>query len=570
MPIDITNKEEKQIALTGAEIESALLKANSITSSASEIDSAITKVINTRVDTSYPVDFTTLTSSGVAGSTYFNNVPLVKEGVLKELRIKTYINTTLKLYAYSITNNGSGVYTFTKLHEFGTFIADSTEFTIEITDDYIIPTGSFIGVYSDSNFYHKVQSNSSFRLGASAIQNAIMAFDFNIQTGTAEIPDNIDTLLRYKKDILELQNAYITLKKTNLFQTNFTDLSAFTSVNWTASGNKAKPSVLGINNYLWLNKRYHTDNISYDFQIKLYSDTVAVFQFYSSIALGYGKIRIDVPNNKLEITAYGGDGVIASRTLGFSISSGEVYRVQLKRVDGWKIDFNLFDNRTTTITTASYGYNISSLNTENRMMDTIRFYQSAGLNFIELSNFNITTSKNPLLALYGDSITEGIYFSTATYESRYPILLKNKLKGNIVISARSGATIDEVIEKMTTELPFIKPTYTMVTIGTNIGNTPAKLATLIGLIKANDSIPIINHIPNKSGGGHISVNAEIDTACNTNGAIIGALFDVATSIGNIPTNSYITSDYFDAGVHPNANGQINMYNRILIDCPYLF
>lgn len=38
MAIDITNKEEKQIALTGAEIESALLKANDIQSSASEID----------------------------------------------------------------------------------------------------------------------------------------------------------------------------------------------------------------------------------------------------------------------------------------------------------------------------------------------------------------------------------------------------------------------------------------------------------------------------------------------------------------------------------------------------
>lgn len=38
MPIDITNKEEKKIALTGAEIESALLKANDIQSSASEIN----------------------------------------------------------------------------------------------------------------------------------------------------------------------------------------------------------------------------------------------------------------------------------------------------------------------------------------------------------------------------------------------------------------------------------------------------------------------------------------------------------------------------------------------------
>lgn len=42
MAIDITNKNEKQIALTGAEIESALLKANDIQSSASEIDNMVT------------------------------------------------------------------------------------------------------------------------------------------------------------------------------------------------------------------------------------------------------------------------------------------------------------------------------------------------------------------------------------------------------------------------------------------------------------------------------------------------------------------------------------------------
>ena len=41
MPIDITNKEEKQIALTGAEIESALLKVNDLESSASKIDGSV-------------------------------------------------------------------------------------------------------------------------------------------------------------------------------------------------------------------------------------------------------------------------------------------------------------------------------------------------------------------------------------------------------------------------------------------------------------------------------------------------------------------------------------------------
>lgn len=53
MPIDITNKEEKQIALTGAEIEETLLQAHlskdaiakieGLVASASEIDNMVAK-----------------------------------------------------------------------------------------------------------------------------------------------------------------------------------------------------------------------------------------------------------------------------------------------------------------------------------------------------------------------------------------------------------------------------------------------------------------------------------------------------------------------------------------------
>jgi len=324
--------------LTSSQID-AVENIEGMKSKGSEIDNTTLLTVGDRVDNKLDIDFNLLTSSGASGSTYFNNYPIPLASKLKQINIKADIGTTVNLYVYTIEDSGGGIYVFTKLYEYASFITTSSVHTEYITDTYEIPQGAFIGIKQDSNFYYRVATNASFKLGSASIQSTEMAFDYSIQSGSAEFKDKFDSLdndIRIVSSNISTvsDDTNVKLHKTSLFETTFNNLDDFTVVNWNATSNKAIPTALGIDNYLWLDKRYHVDNISYDFQVKLYNDTVAVFQFYTSIGTGYGKMRIDIPNSKLEITAYSGDGVISSKILNFTITNGEIYRVQLKRTDG--------------------------------------------------------------------------------------------------------------------------------------------------------------------------------------------------------------------------------------------
>jgi hypothetical protein len=100
--------------------------------------------------------------------------------------------------------------------------------------------------------------------------------------------------------------------------------------------------------------------------------------------------------------------------------------------------------------------------------------------------------------------------------------------------------------------------------------TNGQLTTAVNNIIATGAQVIINHIPNRGDNQvHLTVNPIIDAVCEATGAIRGALFDVATSIGNDPNNGPIVADYFDVNVHPNVAGHAEMYKRFAVDVPFL-
>ena len=73
-------------------------------------------------------------------------------------------------------------------------------------------------------------------------------------------------------------------------------------------------------------------------------------------------------------------------------------------------------------------------------------------------------------------------------------------------------------------------------------------------------------------GNHISRNEIIDEAISSfKEKVLCCKFDIATSIGYDINNGY-NPDLFKYGtsVHPNENGNIELYKRVKIDCPDLF
>jgi hypothetical protein len=187
--------------------------------------------------------------------------------------------------------------------------------------------------------------------------------------------------------------------------------------------------------------------------------------------------------------------------------------------------------------------------------------------------------KKVKLLMYGDSITqpEG-YFPSKDFPLAWTQQVIGRLNGNAMSSGRGGAQIDMVMNYIKNELPFIKADYVMVTIGTNGGNTEAKLRELVNYIKSQGAIPILNNIPSNESGTQVAENnliskvradlnikgCQFDLPTSVNGG--GKEVDKATMYWEDYTGSYGWQIYH----HPNKSGGAKMFQQALADLPELF
>jgi hypothetical protein len=182
------------------------------------------------------------------------------------------------------------------------------------------------------------------------------------------------------------------------------------------------------------------------------------------------------------------------------------------------------------------------------------------------------------LLIYGDSITqpEG-YFPTADYPQAWTQRIIEKLNGNAVSSGRSGGNINDVLERIKNELPFVKAQYVMVTIGTNGGNTEKNLSELVEYIISQGAVPILNNIPCNEHGTQVDVNRMIEKV-RQKYRINGCRFDLATSLNNdgreVDKTTMWLEDYTNGWGqiyhHPNVKGGRKMFERSLADVPELY
>lgn len=187
--------------------------------------------------------------------------------------------------------------------------------------------------------------------------------------------------------------------------------------------------------------------------------------------------------------------------------------------------------------------------------------------------------KKVKLMMYGDSITqpEG-YFPTKDFSQAWTQQVITKLGGDAISSGRGGAQIDMVLDYIKNELPFIEAKYVMVTIGTNDGNTEAKLTQLVDYIKSRGAIPILNNIPSNESGTQVPINALVSQV-RQNLNIAGARFDMATSLAGdgkeVDKSLMYWEDYtgsygWQIYHHPNEKGGKKMFEQVQADVPAIF
>lgn len=191
----------------------------------------------------------------------------------------------------------------------------------------------------------------------------------------------------------------------------------------------------------------------------------------------------------------------------------------------------------------------------------------------------LALKKKVKLLIYGDSITqpEG-YFPSGDFPLSWTQQVIDKLKGDAMSSGRGGAQIGMIQNYIKNELPYIRPKYVMVTIGTNGENTEENLSQLIDYIKEQGSIPILNNIPCNESGTQIENNKLIESVRNKWG-INGCKFDIATSVNcdgkEVDKSLMYWEDYsgswgWQIYHHPNEKGGKKMFERTLIDSPEIY
>lgn len=170
-------------------------------------------------------------------------------------------------------------------------------------------------------------------------------------------------------------------------------------------------------------------------------------------------------------------------------------------------------------------------------------------------------AKTCFLYIVGDSITEGV----PTPQAKCWAYRIADIIPNTIVSGRGGGNIDGVLRKIQDEASVLKPTYIMVTIGTNGGNTPTNLAKLVADIKAIGAIPIINTIYCSSTNIKADINAQIlalGEKC--------VRMDVATALNNNLADGADSSLFVSDGTHLNEQGNEMCFRQVKVDMPELF
>lgn len=337
-------------------------------------------------------------------------------------------------------------------------------------------------------------------------------------------------------------------------------------------------TVTGTTNTVKLNKFYAVAERKVQYLIRLSADAKAIFHSSEKDFNAY----VDVVNKKISIAT----NPVTEKKVDF-LKADRDYMVEIYHI------YQEARLRITDVKTRQYA-EVSAVNdgqggtgkgvlqpgfAVGMQWDYYCFGLSSGTSMLVKRITVSALKKKVKLLLYGDSITqpEG-YFLSKDFHSAWTQQVINKLGGNAMSSGRGGAQIDMVMNYIKNELPFIKAEYVMVTIGTNGGNTEAKLKELVNYIKSHGAIPILNNIPSNESGTQVAVNdllAKVRSDLN----IKGCRFDLPTSVDGdgkaVDKSSMYWEDYsgsygWQIYHHPNEVGGVKMFQQTLIDLPELY
>ena len=305
-------------------------------------------------------------------------------------------------------------------------------------------------------------------------------------------------------------------------------------------------------------------------RLSLFSDTRFGLQWLERDGKGGSLFTVDAAEGTINIHTFGNEDKVEA-SVWFTVENGHIYTLEAVKS---------FRSNTFTITDESTGATAS-------VATVSELDSSAGGNSVEQNEFKggrqnnvfgmrrlsgkspfikkveILTSAapGPFMYVTGDSVAEG---DQVRESARFGQVMASWLSGRVVFSAQSGSTVDSIMDRISNEVPVIRPEYVMVTVGTDGGNTREKLVELVELIRSLGAVPVLNRIPVRNDGSSETINETIASVCEEMD-VASCRFDLATSHDG--DTSRQNQDLFMSDmVHPNADGHYAMAKR-LFDIP---
>lgn len=341
------------------------------------------------------------------------------------------------------------------------------------------------------------------------------------------------------------------------------------SSTFTIGSNGLTISSSGVGNGVIFNKQYNLGQRFIELKVKFSSNT----KFYIGTQYSennVGKAFSIIDSVAKTITIYNIDStsaIASSTTFTFDIVNSREYVIRLYKLnDLTKVEFidPVTGNKSVT--------QVSQLG----QFDKYKFGFVSSTESPVISSIAVKSiiTERPFIGFYGDSITEGNTVGTSAnmpyYKDRFANLIGSKLNKPYYVSGRSAGTIDGVLSRIQNELPYLRPKYIFITIGTNGGNTEAKLNQLVDFCESYDCKVILNLIP-LYDGSTASKNSMIQTVVDAR-KLLSVKMNVATSVNadGLTKDNTLFANESGVYIHPNVAGNQKIYERSLIDIAEVF
>lgn len=267
-------------------------------------------------------------------------------------------------------------------------------------------------------------------------------------------------------------------------------------------------------------------------------------------------------------------GHTADYPLGFTLNVGEEYL--------FKIQFDVTSvKRFKVVVIGQYNEYF-----EQELEETINgygrpFYYSnatARVKEFSLSIQEFYDTRNIKASVWGHSFVEGDSLGQDRIYS-FTNLLANAIGANIVTNfGLGGDTIPGMLEKMPNNLPLVMTAkYGLMFIGTNDGSSSAQmiagLQSAIALLESYGMTPILSTIAPKATGfttAHRETNAWIRSSGYNYVDMEQVFLSRPATAQDLTIADIKTNLFLGDGVHPTILGHRFIFNRIQMDCPFIF